>query len=137
MNKGLATIKNKLEQSLDESEDCLEREKRAKSDIEKSKRKAEMDLKLVQEAIDDFEHHIAELTLCQQRKDKEAGGYLAKIEDESTLASKYSKQVKELTDRIAEIEDELVAERGQRGKAEKSRRLVKHRMCVCHACMSV
>ena len=117
----LNKIKNKLEQSLDESEDCLEREKKAKSDIEKSKRKTEMDLKLVQEAINDFEHHIADLTLCQQRKDKEAQGYLAKIEDESSLGNKYSKQVKELADRISEIEEELLVERTQRGKAEKSR----------------
>ena len=117
----LNKIKNKLEQSLDESEDCLEREKKAKSDIEKSKRKTEMDLKLAQEAINDVEHHIAELTVCQQRKDKEAQGYLAKVEDESSLASKYSKQVKELTDRVTEIEDELAVERAHRGKAEKTR----------------
>ena len=117
----LNKIKNKLEQSLDECEDTLEREKKAKGDIEKSKRKIEMDLKLAQEAINDFEHNIADLNICNQRKEKEAFGYLAKIEDESTLANKYSKQIKELTNRINEIEDELVIEKANRGKAEKTR----------------
>ena len=117
----LNKIKNKLEQSLDESEDSFEREKKAKGDIEKTKRKIEMDLKLAQEAVNDFEHNIADLNICQQRKEKEAFGYLAKIEDESTLANKYTKQVKELTNRINEIEDELVIEKSNRAKAEKNR----------------
>ena len=68
----LNKIKNKLEQSLDESEDSFEREKKAKGDIEKTKRKIEMDLKLAQEAVNDFEHNIADLNICQQRKEKEA-----------------------------------------------------------------
>ena len=37
----LSKVKGKLEQSLDECEDALEREKKSKGDVEKIKRKVE------------------------------------------------------------------------------------------------
>ena len=45
----------------------------------------------------------------------------AKIEDEQTLASKYSKQIKELQSRLEELDEELCIERQSRAKAEKNR----------------
>ena len=92
----LNKVKGKLEQSLDECEDTLEREKKAKGDVEKQKRKVEGDLKLTQEAVADLERINSELGQTVQRKDKEVSSVAAKIEDEQTLGSKYSKQVKEL-----------------------------------------
>merc|ERR1719412_2376941 len=44
----LNKVKGKLEQSLDECEDALEREKKSKGDVEKLNRKIEGDLKLTQ-----------------------------------------------------------------------------------------
>merc|ERR1719238_537674 len=43
------------------------------------------------------------------------------IEDEGTLGSKYSKQVKELQARTEELDEELFLERANRAKAEKNR----------------
>ena len=48
----------------------------------------------------------------------------AKIEDEATLGGKYGKQVKELTTRIDELDEELHMERQNRAKAEKNRGLL-------------
>merc|ERR1719340_618930 len=48
----------------------------------------------------------------------------AKIEDEQTLASKYSRQVKELQSRLEEVDEELAIERQNRAKAEKNRSLL-------------
>merc|ERR1719284_1773946 len=45
----------------------------------------------------------------------------AKIEDETTLGSKYSKQGKELQCRTEELDEELFLERQHRAKAEKNR----------------
>merc|ERR1712088_856492 len=87
----LNKVKGKLEQSLDECEDALEREKKAKGDVEKTKRKVEGDLKLTQEAVADLERINSELSQAVQRKDKEVSSIAAKIEDEQTLRSKYSK----------------------------------------------
>merc|ERR1712054_504120 len=100
----LTKVKLKLEQNLDECEDSLEREKKARADAEKLKKKVESDLKLTQE--------------------KELASAAAKIEDEQTLGGKYSKQIKELQTRIEELDEELAMERGSRAKAEKNRSLL-------------
>merc|ERR1739846_156390 len=106
----LNKVKAKLEQSLDECEDSLEREKKAKSDVEKIKRKVEGDLKLTQEAVSDLERIKSELGQTVQRKEKETASMGAKIEDEQTLGSKYSRQVKELQGRLEEVDEELAIE---------------------------
>merc|ERR1712212_681698 len=117
----LSKVKGKLEQALDECEDSLEREKKAKGDVEKLKRKVEGDPKLTQEAVSDLERIKADLGAALQRKEKEMGSMAAKIEDEGTLGSKYSKQVKELQSRTEELDEELFIERANRAKAEKNR----------------
>merc|ERR1712142_1126304 len=121
----LARVKSKLEQSLDEAEDSLEREKKSKGDVEKLKRKIEGDLKLTQETVSDLERVKAELNQSVQRKEKEVAAISAKIEDEGTLGSKYSKQIKELQARLEELDEELAIERANRSKAEKSRAILK------------
>merc|ERR1712227_487457 len=121
----LSRVKAKLEQSLDEAEDSLEREKKSKGDVEKLKRKVEGDLKLTQETVSDLERMKAELTQSVQRKEKESAAIAAKIEDEATLGSKYSKQTKELQARLEEMDEELAIERANRAKAEKSRTILK------------
>merc|ERR1739844_800541 len=120
----LNKVKAKLEQSLDECEDSLEREKKAKSDVEKIKRKVEGDLKLTQEAVSDLERIKSELGQTVQRKEKETASMGAKIEDEQTLGSKYSKQIKELQTRLEELDEGLTIERSSRAKAEKNRSLL-------------
>merc|ERR1712025_391510 len=120
----LGKVKGKLEQSLDECEDALEREKKSKGDVEKVKRKIEGDLKLTQEAVADLERVKTELSHNLSRKEKELASMGAKIEDETTLGGKYSKQVKELQSRIEELDEELCIERGSRARAEKNRTIL-------------
>merc|ERR1739844_252424 len=120
----LSRVKSKLEQSLDEAEDSLEREKKAKGDVEKLKRKVEGDLKLTQEAVSDLGRVKTELQQTLMRKEKELGSVGAKIEDEHTLVNKYGQQIKELQGRIEELDEELVIERQSRAKAEKNRTIL-------------
>merc|ERR1712228_995319 len=96
----------------------------AKSDVEKIKRKVEGDLKLTQEATSDLERIKSELAQTVQRKEKELSSMAAKIEDEQTLGSKYSRQIKELQSRLEEVDEELAIERQNRAKAEKNRSLL-------------
>ena len=112
----LAKVKGKLEQSLDEAEDALERERKSKGDVEKIKRKVEGDLKLTQETVTSLEHVKANLGQTSMRKEKEVSSMAAKIEDEKTLGMKYARQLKELKGRIDELEEELVVERQHRAK---------------------
>ena len=74
-----------------------------------------------QEAVADLERVKNELNQTIQRKEKEFSSLQAKIEDEQTLAGKYSKQIKELQTRLEELDEELAIERQNRAKAEKSR----------------
>ena len=121
----LSKIKGKLEQSLDEAEDAVEREKKVRNDVEKSKKKLEGDLKLTQEAVNDLERIKAELNQSLARKEKEFQAVSAKIEDEGTLGNKYQKQIKELQARLDEVEEELLIERSYRAKADKNRAVLK------------
>merc|ERR1719191_1850268 len=93
-------------------------------DVEKMKRKVEGDLKLTQEAVADLERVRSELQQTMMRKEKELSSVGAKIEDEHTLGSKYTKQIKELQGRIDELDEELVIERQARAKAEKNRAIL-------------
>merc|ERR1712200_241371 len=98
---------------------------KTKGDVEKAKRKVEGDLKLTQEAVSDLERMKAELNQGIARKEKEVSALGAKIEDEASLGSKYSKQIKELQSRLEELDEELNMERTNRAKAEKSRSMLK------------
>ena len=69
----------------------------AKTELEKSKRKVEGDLMITQEAIADLERVKAELAQSIQRKEREFGAVMAKIEDEGSLGTKQQKQIKELS----------------------------------------
>merc|ERR1719270_2854762 len=117
----LNKVKSKLEQALDETEDTLEREKKSRGDVEKLKRKVDGDLKLTQESANDLERIRAELAQTITRKEKEVTSMSAKIDDELALASKYNNQIKELAQRIDQLDEELTIERANRAKAEKNR----------------
>merc|ERR1711970_183927 len=107
------------------AEDALEREKKVKNDVEKTKRKIEGDFKLTQEAVADLERVKTELNQSVARKEKEYQALAAKIEDEGSLGNKYQKQIKELQARLEEVDEELQIERSHRAKAEKSRSILK------------
>ena len=68
----------------------------AKNEVEKSKRKIEGDLRVSQEAVAELERNKAELAQSIQRKEREFGAIIAKIEDEASLGTKQQKQIKEL-----------------------------------------
>ena len=117
----LSKIKQKLESTLDELESSLDREKRGRADLEKQRRKIEGDLKVTQETVAELERSKKELEAHIARKDKEMGGFIAKLDDEQALVGKVQKSIKELQGRIEEMEEELEAERQARAKAERQR----------------
>ena len=82
-------MKAKLEQTLDELEDSLEREKKLRADVEKNKRKVEGDLKLTQEAVADLERNKKELEQTIARKDKEIASLSGKWRLQQTVAGSY------------------------------------------------
>ena len=117
----LTKIKGRLEMSLDDIEDSLEAEKKSRNDVERIKRKVESDLKLTQETMEELQRVQDGLVDTLQRKDKEIAAVNAKIEDEQTLGSKYTKQFKELHVRIVDLDEELAQERVERARADKNK----------------
>jgi len=118
----LLKVKAKLEQTLDELNDSLEREKKMRNDLEKGKRKIEGDVKLTQEAVNDLERNKKELESLIFRKDAECASLASKFEDEQINAGKVGKGIKELQSRIEELEDEIKHESQARAKAENSKK---------------
>merc|ERR1712223_817149 len=117
----LNKIKVKLEVTLDELEDSLEREKKARLDMDKQRRKVEADLKVTQEMVNDLERDKKEVEGLIGKKEKEICNNQAKLEDEQSTVSKLQKTIKEMQSRIEANEEELEAERQARSKAEKQR----------------
>merc|ERR1711971_1529057 len=117
----LAKIKQKLESTLDELESSVEKEKRARTLVEKERRKVEGELKMSQETVADIERSRKELEAAIMRKDAELNGLSSKLDDEQSLVGKVQKGIKELQCRIEEMEEELEAERQSRSKAERQR----------------
>merc|ERR1712061_945572 len=99
----------------------LEREKRGRAQVEKERRKVEGELKVTQESVCDLERARKELEGTIERKEKDAGGLLSKLDDEQSLVAKVQKGIKENQARVEEMEEELEAERQARAKAERQR----------------
>merc|ERR550539_676336 len=117
----LNKIKSKLESTLDELNDSLAREKRARADIEKQRRKVEGDLRVTQESVGDLERQKKELEATIGRKEKDFSAAASKLDDEQSLVAKVQKSIKEIQGRVEELEEELEAERQARAKAERQR----------------
>merc|ERR1712025_606501 len=117
----LASIKKKLESTLDELNDSLAREKRARADIAKQRRKVEGDLRVTQESVGDLERQKKELEATIGRKEKDFSAAASKLDDEQSLVAKVQKSIKEIQGRVEELEEELEAERQARAKAERQR----------------
>merc|ERR1711992_93625 len=111
----------KLESTLDELNDSLAREKRAKGDIEKQRREVEGDLRVSQEVVSDLERTKKELENSIARREKDLGILGSKLDDDQGIVAKAQKGIKEVQGRVEELEEELEAERQARAKAERQR----------------
>merc|ERR1712088_440389 len=117
----LNEVKTKLESTLDQMDDGLEKEKRMKYSVEKERRKLEGDLKMSQESVLDLERAKKELESCILRKETDLSGMMSKLDDEQGGVGRTQRQIKELQSRVEEMEEELEAERQSRAKAERQR----------------
>merc|ERR1711962_839717 len=117
----LNNIKSKLEQTMDQLIESYEKEKRARADIEKQRRKKEGELKIAQESVADLERSKKELESSIARKEKDISDMSGKLDDEQGVVGKTQKGIKEIQARVEELEEELEAERQARAKAERQR----------------
>ena len=117
----LNNVKCKLEQTLDELEDSLVREKRSRVDVEKKRREIEGELRVTQESVAELERMKKELETAVARKERDGAILANKLEEEQGIVGKYQKTIKEIQGKVEEQEEELEAERQARSKAERKR----------------
>merc|ERR1711971_860138 len=117
----LSKIKQKLEITLDELNDSLDREKRSRADTEKTRRKVEGELKVTQETVSDLQQQKEEHESTILRKEKDLTALSSKLDEEQGHVAKLQKVIKEHQARVEELEEELEAERQARAKAERQR----------------
>ena len=110
----LLKVKLKLESTLDELESSLDKEKKARVNVDKERRKVEGELRIAQEQVADLERCKKEVEAAIIRKDSEITGLGGKLEDEQSLVSKVQKSIKEMGAHVEELEEELEAERQAR-----------------------
>merc|ERR1711972_1006526 len=84
----LNRVKRKLESTLDEIEGSVNNEKRARGNIEKDRRKIELELKMMQETVSELERSRKELEGHIARRDNERLSVNSKLEDEQALVGK-------------------------------------------------
>merc|ERR1719481_108190 len=102
----MASVKGKLEGTLDELEGSLDKEKKARANLEKAKRKVEGDLKIAQDTLADYERENRDLENVIAAKEKNNLDLQAKLSDEQGLVAKNQKTVKELQGRVENNEEE-------------------------------
>merc|ERR1712193_468154 len=117
----MASVKSKLEGTLDELEGSLDKEKKSRATLEKQKRKVEGELKIAQDTLADYEREKRDLEAALAAKEKNNLELQAKLSDEQGLVAKNQKTVKELQGRVEVLEEDLEAERQARAKAERQR----------------
>jgi len=117
----LMNIKKKLEGTLDDLENSLEKEKRERGGVERERRKVEGEMKMMQDTVADLDRTRKEFEGMISRKEKDISGLAHKLEDEQGTVSRLQKGIKEYQGRVEELEEELEAERQARANAERQR----------------
>ena len=104
-------VKAALEASLDEAEENCEREKRAKNDLDKARRKLETDLKNANGVIEEVSRLRQEVQESLQRKEAECKGLSVRLEESGGQLAAVQRKNKELGQQLTEAQEETEAER--------------------------
>merc|ERR1719433_1412541 len=103
----LNQIKSKLESTLDELEGSYEKEKRGRANIEKERRKIEGELRIMQETVSELERTKKELEAAIQRKEKDSGSLMSKLEAERQGRAKAERQRSDLARELENLGERL------------------------------
>ena len=91
----LNDVKAKLEQTRDQMEGALEKEKRSKGLVEKDRRRLEGELKMAQEGVNDLERSKRDMEQCIVRKENEVHQMMTQLDDEQSGMNRMQKAIKE------------------------------------------
>ncbi|CAN0310739.1 unnamed protein product [Lampetra fluviatilis] len=95
----------RLEMQVDEVEGALEKEKKVRLDLERVKRKLEVDLKLLEDTMVEMNNGKQQLEEKLRRKDFEVGNLSKSRGEEMTLTSQLQRKIIDLQTRNSELEE--------------------------------
>ncbi|KAJ4931778.1 hypothetical protein JOQ06_010218 [Pogonophryne albipinna] len=121
-SKNLTKLKTKHESMISDLEVRMKKEEKGRQDVEKAKRKVEAELADLQEQNADLQNQLAELRAQLAAKEEELEATQARLEEECNQRSAAVKRVRDLEALLSELQEDLEAERGARGKVEAARR---------------
>merc|ERR1719281_1653645 len=104
-NEDLIQVKSQLESTLDQLEGGFDKEKKARANIEKQKRKIEGDLKMAQDSVNDLEREKRDIENTIGNKEKNVLMLSAKLDDERQARSKAERQRSDLAREIEQLGD--------------------------------
>ena len=92
---------------MNELEDGLECEKKVRADLDKAKRRLKTELKQSLSTVDNLERVKRNLKEATKHKDVKYGALIIKYKDKNPTLSQVKRKVKDTTNRIEDIEEEL------------------------------
>ncbi|KAM6957379.1 myosin-11 [Aplochiton taeniatus] len=121
-SKNLAKLKTKHESMISELEVRMRKEEKSRQDVEKAKRKLEAELAELKEQLANLQSQLEELRAQLASKDEELQSSHTLVEEERGQRIAAVKRLRELEALLAELQEDLEAEREAKGKAEAARR---------------
>ncbi|XP_078736657.1 myosin-10-like [Lampetra fluviatilis] len=120
--KSLSKAKAKQDAIIADMEDRLKDEEKSRQELEKSKRKLEAEGSDLQDHIAELQRQIEDLKAQLAKKEHELQAATARGDDEAAQKTSALKLVRELQAQLAELQEDLEAERAARAKVEKLKR---------------
>ncbi|VDK51935.1 unnamed protein product [Gongylonema pulchrum] len=106
---------------LAEAEERLEREKYARNNADKEKRKADGALKIAFETLEELQKQHRDLESSCRKNEVEAHALEARIENIKALGARIIKENKDSNERMCELEEAIEKERELRAKTDRMR----------------
>ncbi|XP_038605793.1 myosin-10 isoform X2 [Tachyglossus aculeatus] len=121
-SKNLAKLRNKQEVMITDLEERLKKEEKTRQELEKAKRKLDGETTDLQDQIAELQAQLEELKVQLAKKEEELQAALARGDDEFLHKNNALKAVRELQAQMAELQEDLEAEKAARNKADKQKR---------------
>ncbi|KAM3863683.1 myosin-14-like [Diretmus argenteus] len=121
-SKNLTKLKTKHESMISDLEVRLKKEEKGRQDMEKAKRKLEAELGDLQDHQADLLAQLDELRAQLAAKEEELQATQGRLEEESSQRGAAVKRIREMEVLLAELQEDLEAERAARAKTEVARR---------------
>lgn len=127
-NNQLVRSKTKLERTIEDVEDLLDREKRHRIESEKMKKKFDVELHFINEQLDEFNKIKNNTANKQQRVDEELFTLFNQIDEQTNLTNVSQNKIRECLNNIVKLEEEIETEQHVLTKLDKTKKFIQNQL---------